>query len=333
MSLMSVLTALSVAMAPPPALATAAPTHTAATQPAEPVEASRTASSTADDTPATAPAEDAAAATTAPDTAADPESGTGEEEDLVVTGRAPSPADPLAGINAQAFSVVQDADAAVVEPLAQGYRDALPSPVRRGIRNFLQNLREPIAILNSLLQLKIGRAFETLGRFAINTTVGIGGIIDVARAQPFNLPRRPNGFANTLGFYGVEPGAYLFLPLIGSTSVRDLIGGTIDGLLYPTIIGAPFTQLEVTIPVGSVSALDFRVENDEAIRRVMDNAADPYVATREAYLARRQAEIDALRGRTPPPPVGMPVSRAPSTPTPPAPPPVPPPAPAVTPDQ
>lgn len=330
MSLMSVLTALSVAMAAPPALTTAAPTDTGATQPAGgPVEARSTANSIADDTPQTAPAEDAAAATTAPDAASDPESGTGEEEDLVVIGRAPSPADPLAGINAQAFSVVQDADAAVVEPLAEGYRDALPSPVRRGIRNFLQNLREPIAILNSLLQLKIGRAFETLGRFAINTTVGIGGIIDVARAQPFNLPRRPNGFANTLGFYGVEPGAYLFLPLIGSTSVRDLIGGTIDGLLYPTIIGAPFTQLEVTIPVGSVSALDFRVENDEAIRRVMDNAADPYVATREAYLTRRQAEIDALRGRTPHPPVGVPDS----TPAPPAPPPVPTPAPAVTPDQ
>lgn len=297
MSFLSLLSAISIAVTPP----AASPADVTPATPASVAPVAEQAQPT--------PANDAA--DSAPDDAAglNPEAGpetappeSGEGTDLVVTGRAPSPTDPLAGVNAQAFSVVQDADAAVVEPLAEGYRDALPSPVRRGIRNFLQNLREPIAILNSLLQLKIGRAFETLGRFAINTTVGVGGILDVARARPFNLPRRPNGFANTLGFYGVEPGAYLFLPLIGSTTVRDLVGGTIDGLLYPTIIGAPFTQLEVTIPVGSVSALDFRVENDEAIRRVMDTTTDPYVATREAYLTRRQAEIDALRGRTPAPP-------------------------------
>lgn len=220
-----------------------------------------------------------------------------DEGEIVVTGRARTPADPLARLNAESFNVVQSADRAIVAPLAYGYRDTVPSPLRRGLSNFLQNLREPIAILNSLLQLKIGRAFETLGRFVINSTVGIGGVLDVAAAPAINLPRRPNGFANTLGFYGVRPGAFLFLPLIGATTVRDLIGGTIDGLLYPVTIGRPFTRLEITVPVGAVSALDYRVQHDAELRGLTEGSPDPYVALREHYLNRRQAEIDALRGR------------------------------------
>lgn len=237
-----------------------------------------------------------------------------DEGEIVVTGRARTPADPLASINAESFAVVQSADRAIVAPLAYGYRDAVPSPLRRGLSNFLQNLREPIAILNSLLQLKIGRAFETLGRFAINSTVGIGGVLDVAASPAINLPRRPNGFANTLGFYGVRPGAFLFLPLVGATTVRDLIGGTIDGLLYPIAIGRPFTQLEVTVPVGAVSALDYRIQHDGELRDFTEETNDPYVALRDHYLNRRQAEIDALRGRAAP---SLPT--APSTETGPAP--------------
>src|SRR3546814_1283739 len=75
--------------------------------------------------------------------------------------------------------------------------------------------------LNFLLQFKIGKAAETLGRFAVNTTFGVGGLFDVAKTMPFNLPYRRNGFANTLGFYGVEPGPYFYLPLIGSTTLRS----------------------------------------------------------------------------------------------------------------
>ena len=75
---------------------------------------------------------------------------------------------------------------------------------------------------------KVGKAFETLGRLAINSTVGVGGLFDVA-GKKADLPYRRNGFANTLGYYGVKPGAYLFLPLIGPTTVRDLVGGAIDG--------------------------------------------------------------------------------------------------------
>jgi phospholipid-binding lipoprotein MlaA len=217
--------------------------------------------------------------------------------EIVVTAEpAPPPGDPLQELNVASFEVVQEMDEALVAPVAEAYEQIAPKPLRKALRNFLQNLREPVAAINFMLQLKIGKALETVGRFGINSTIGLAGTMDVAKKKPFNLPRRPNGFANTLGFYGVDPGAYFYLPLIGSTTVRDLVGGTIDGLFYPIVIGAPFTQLEVTVPVGTLSALDYRIENDEAIRTLNEDSANPYRATREAYLARRQAEIDALRG-------------------------------------
>src|SRR3546814_6026547 len=91
-------------------------------------------------------------------------------------------------------------------------------PVRDGLGNALRNISEPVNFLNFLLQFKIGKAAETLGRFVVNTTFGVGGLVDVAKTKPFNLPYRRNGFANTLGFYGVEPGPYFYLPLVGPRS-------------------------------------------------------------------------------------------------------------------
>src|SRR3546814_9806039 len=80
---------------------------------------------------------------------------------------------------------------------------------------------------------KIGKALETVGRFAINSTIGAAGVFDVAKKAPINLPYRSNGFANTLGFYGVEPGPYFFLPLVGPTPLRDMVGDGIDLLVLP----------------------------------------------------------------------------------------------------
>jgi phospholipid-binding lipoprotein MlaA len=180
--------------------------------------------------------------------------------------------------------------------------------VRKVLRNFFHNLREPIAAVNFLLQLKIGKAVETVGRFGINSTIGIAGFIDVAKKKPFNLPRRPNGFANTLGFYGVKPGAYFYLPLIGSTTVRDLVGGGIDTIFLAGVLPAPIDRPVFAIPAGALSALDHRIENDQEIRALNEDSDNPYRATREQYLTRRQATIDALRGRTAPPVVSEEVS-------------------------
>lgn len=226
-------------------------------------------------------------------------------DEIIVTARTADPRDPAEAINVEAFQLVQGADAALVAPVAEAYEEAVPSPVRKGIGNFLNNLLEPVVALNFLLQLKPGKAAETLGRFAINTTFGVGGLVDVAKTKPFNLPRRPNGFSNTLGFYGVKPGPYFFLPLIGPTTLRDMIGGGIDGLVYPIAIGQPFTQLHYTLPAGTLSSLNSRIANDCELRALNEDTSDPYAATRDYYLWRRQAQIDELKGKEPAPlPVG-----------------------------
>jgi phospholipid-binding lipoprotein MlaA len=216
--------------------------------------------------------------------------------EIVVVGSGPPPGDPLAEVNAQTFEVMDQVDQALVEPIAHTYRDELPKPVRKGLSHFFRNLREPIDALNFLLQLKPGKAAETLGRFAINSTLGIGGLLEVAKRKPFNLPYRRNGFANTLGYYGVKPGPFLYLPLVGATTVRDLFGTLADAAVLPTAIGKPFNGPAYGVPAYVVTSLDSRIEFDAERQRIR-NADEPYTEMRESYLRSRQREIDALRGK------------------------------------
>jgi phospholipid-binding lipoprotein MlaA len=205
--------------------------------------------------------------------------------------------DPLEGFNRAMFSVHQKLDKAVFRPVALGYRDVVPKPVRSGLRNFFSNLGEPIVALNFLLQLKFGKAAETLGRFAINTTIGIGGLVDIAKGPDFRLPHRPNGFGDTLGFYGVKPGPYLFIPLVGPTNLRDFIGGQGEGFVLPAAIGKPFDRWEYQMPKAVITGFDMRAESDDDLRALMDGAIDPYATLRSAYMQSRQGEIDQLRGK------------------------------------
>lgn len=225
--------------------------------------------------------------------------------DIVITGRRETAGDPLRAINAESFEVTQKIDDAIMGPAAKTYKENVPSPVRKGIHNFLYNLREPIVALNFLLQLKPGKAVETIGRFGINTTIGAIGLMDIAKRKPFRLPRRSNGFANTLGYYGVKNGPFLFLPVVGPTTVRDLLGGAIDRLVLPVGVGSPFTSLTYSVPAGVLGALDHRSEFDKTLKDLHDNSPDPYAASRAFYLNRRQAEIDLLHGRGGGDPAGM----------------------------
>ncbi|MBV9841325.1 MAG: VacJ family lipoprotein [Sphingomonadaceae bacterium] len=215
--------------------------------------------------------------------------------DIVVSARRHVPGDPLQAANAKSFALTQDVDRAVVGPAALAYERTVPEPIRDGLRNFNLNLHEPVVFLNYLLQLKPGKAGETAGRFAVNSALGAAGLFDVARKRPFELPRRPNGFADTLGYYGVAPGPFFFLPLIGPTTLRDLLGGGVDRLVLPLSVGGPFRSLAYTVPMGADRLLDRRAEFDEQLNQVRETP-DPYSARREMYLHKRQAEIEALHG-------------------------------------
>ena len=219
--------------------------------------------------------------------------------EIVVSGslKAP-PEDPLARANETSYEVLQTIDDKFVGPVAKGYEKGVPRPLRMALRNFIRNVREPVVAIAYLLEIKPGKAFETVGRFGINTTIGLGGTIDVARSKPFNLPYRQNGLSNVLGYYGVGPGPYLFLPLVGPTTVRDLFGLIADRLVLPLGVGTPFNKPWYAIPINTIDALDYRNEADEDFTRLR-NAADPYSTYRRVYLQSRIDQIEALHGRGP----------------------------------
>ena len=224
--------------------------------------------------------------------------GDADQRAIVVTGRLHAdPGDPVEAVNTVSFSAVQAVDQAFVGPVSLAYKRTLPEPVRSGLRHFLDNLQEPVVFFNYLLQLKPGKAAETLGRFAINSTIGVGGLIDVAKNKPFRLPRHPNGFAFTLGYYGVKPGPFLFLPIIGPTTVRDLFGRWVDLLVLPVSIGKPFNRPAYGATTLTFRSIDERAEADERLSKLRTGSSDFYRALRDDYLKNRQAEIDALHGK------------------------------------
>jgi phospholipid-binding lipoprotein MlaA len=236
----------------------------------------------------------------------------GGQTEIIVTGRKANPADPLEELNSKSYKVAQSVDESVVAPIAFTYEKIMPRPVRKGLDNFLHNLGEPVVFLNYLLQLKPGKAAETLGRFAINSTLGMAGVVDIAKRKPFNLPHRENGFANTLGYYGVKPGPYFFLPLVGPTTLRDFIGGRLDLLLLPTAFPKVFSKTEIVVPIWVLKELGRRVEFEDELGEIRATQ-DPYVAARTHYLQKRQAEIDALHGRRTPETGPSEPTRLPST--------------------
>ncbi len=225
-----------------------------------------------------------------------------DENEIVVEGEyGPAEADPMGAFNETSFRITRDLDQAVLEPVAYAYRDGLPDPLRDGLGNVVRNLQEPANFLNFLLQFKFGDAIETLGRFAINSTLGLGGLIDIAEKPGIGLPYRRNGFANTLAFYGLEESTYLYLPITGATTVRDLIGNTLDQAVLPFAVGAPFNTPEYAVPYFVVANLDARLEVDAELDRI-DETIDPYAARRDTYLYRRARDIALLKGEEPPEP-------------------------------
>lgn len=223
-----------------------------------------------------------------------PEAATFDEQDIVVSANSrTAPVDPLRAVNEASFEATVAVDEAVARPVALAYARAVPAPLRQGLRNALDNLAEPVTFINYVLQLKPVSAVRTVVRFAVNTTVGLAGVLHVTKSAPFGMARRRNGFANTLGYYGVKTGVFFYLPLIGPTTIRDLVGGVIDHAFLPFAVGRPFNRPGYTIPVGVLSAADRRARNDDRITELR-TSDDPYLAARAAYLARRQADIDAL---------------------------------------
>jgi phospholipid-binding lipoprotein MlaA len=208
-----------------------------------------------------------------------------------------APGDPFEKFNRHMFGIQQSLDRAILRPAAMGYQHIVPKFIRLGLRHFFSNLGEPVIFANFVLQGKPKSAARTAVRFLINSTIGVGGTIDVAKSKAVELPHRPNGLGDTLGFYGVKPGPYIFLPLVGPSDLRDFFGNQADGAFLPIVVGKPFYQLEYQIPKAVLTGLDERAEADTDFRALLADALDPYATLRSVYLQDRAGEIAALKGK------------------------------------
>jgi phospholipid-binding lipoprotein MlaA len=205
-----------------------------------------------------------------------------------------TPVDPWERQNRKFFAVNEKLDARVIRPTALGYEKKTPGPLRRGIRNFLSNLSEPVVFANDVLQFRFNRAGTAATRFVTNSTVGLGGLFDVAGQS--GIEHHANGFGTTLGRYHVPAGPYVYLPVVGPSTVRDLAGAGVDGLMDPFSWGRFANHFAVDGTKTVVDGLDTRARADGDLQALTDTAADPYATLRSAYLQSRQAEIEGELG-------------------------------------
>lgn len=198
--------------------------------------------------------------------------------------------DPLEPSNRMWFAVHEAVDQAVLEPIARGYRAAVPEPARMGVRNLLGNFRAPVILLNDLLQGNLARAEVTLGRFMINSTIGLGGILDVAR--DLGVPGHTEDFGQTLAVWGFGEGPYLFIPMLGPSNPRDLSGFAVDFVSNPfSYVGQGDIITGLTWARIGATVVDTREALLDPIDQVRQASLDPYATLRSAYRQRRNAEI------------------------------------------
>jgi phospholipid-binding lipoprotein MlaA len=199
--------------------------------------------------------------------------------------------DPLEPMNRFFFKLNEKLDHHAALPAASFYNHAVPGPLRIGIHNFLSNLGGPVDFVNSALQGNWDEAGDTLGRFSVNTTVGIGGILDVATG--WGLPAHKEDFGQTLGVYGVGQGPYLVLPLRGPSAVRDFAGSYVDGYFSPFYYLHPHYSGRQYIGLirSSLGSVDHRAANIMTYREIERTSVDFYATMRSYYRQRRDAAI------------------------------------------
>lgn len=211
----------------------------------------------------------------------------------VETGRS----DPLEGFNRTMFDFNYNVlDPYILRPVAVAWKDYVPTPVRSGLSNFSNNLSEPATMVNYLLQGEVKRATKHFHRFIINTTFGLGGLIDMAGHDEGLRREDSREFGSVLGHYGVGYGPYVVLPGYGSATPREDIGGIVDQL-YP-----PLSWLVGWPAVGKwmIDGIETRarfLDQDQLLR----DSSDPYIMMREAYFQNK--DFQASDGK-----VGAPVN-------------------------
>jgi len=199
------------------------------------------------------------------------------------------PDDPLEGWNRQIFAMNQQFDHVLLKPTAEAYVAVVPEFARDGVHNFLTNLNTPVVFTNDLLQGEVNLAGQSVGRFGLNSTIGLGGLIDVA--TPAGLPYHSSDFGQTLGVWGVGDDPYLVVPLLGPTNPRDLTGYVADTFMQPLNYVGIRDYTYWALGEGAAGILDTRARNIDTLNQLEQTSVDPYASTRSLYRQYRRAHI------------------------------------------
>jgi phospholipid-binding lipoprotein MlaA len=197
--------------------------------------------------------------------------------------------DPAEPTNRAVFAFNRGVDAVILQPLATVYRET-PQLFQDSVHNVLNNLRTPVILLNDLLQGEFRRAGETVGRFVVNTTIGVGGVGDVA--ADLGMPYHNEDFGQTLAVWGVPEGPYVMLPVIGPSNPRDTVGLVADFFADPLNLWAANTDRDWIIYARTgTRAIDLRARNYDVLEDLERTSLDYYAAIRSLYRERRADEI------------------------------------------
>jgi len=198
--------------------------------------------------------------------------------------------DPFEPVNRQIFEFNHGLDDRVALPIATFYKSAAPAPLREHLHYFLTNLRLPVTVANDVLQGNVSRGGEAIERFAVNSTLGVAGVFDVATG--WGLPYHQEDFGQTMGWYGVGEGPYLMIPLAGPANPRDLAGTYVDGFINPLgYVQWRHKNYYWSWPVRVLSLMDARSIGIDDLREIQRNSIDLYATTRSLYRQSRNAEI------------------------------------------
>jgi len=194
-----------------------------------------------------------------------------------------NPADPLEPLNRSVFIFNDTVDGAIMKPVARGYRAVLPRFVRTGVTNFFSNLQDVWISVNDFLQGKVQQGVEDGSRFLFNSTFGLAGILDVASS--WGLEKHDEDFGQTLGRWGVGTGAYLVLPILGPSTVRDGLGLLVD---FQTDLVWRIDDVPVRNSLVTLRFIDRRANLLDTTNVLEEAALDKYAFVRDAWLQRRR---------------------------------------------
>ncbi|MEI8208386.1 MAG: VacJ family lipoprotein [Methylococcales bacterium] len=182
--------------------------------------------------------------------------------------------DPYEYFNRKMFSFNDKVDDYVAKPISDAYKEITPQPLQTGVYNFFNNLKNVNVIVNDALQAKFSQSAKDASRLTINSTLGLGGLFDVAKHV--GLEQNEEDFDQTLAVWGVPQGSYLVLPLVGPSTLRGIPGAAFDTAANPSTY--------VGVPIQAISLLNTRANAEGSLQFINEAAIDPYIFTRESYL-------------------------------------------------